>query len=163
VPKHADSSTRGYPPSGDPKSGESPSGESPRPLTKAEYEELAGFRAALRKYLRFSEELVRAHGLTPQQYQLLLAVKGYPGRDWATVGELAEQLQLRHHSVVELIDRAQRADLVCRAADPGDARVVRVQLTPKGAGSLGRLSALHKEQLLRLDPDSLSIPFTDPD
>lgn len=128
-------------------------------LSKAEFEELAGFRAALRRYLRFSEELVRSYGLTPQQYQLLLALKGYPGRDWATVGELAEQLQLRHHSVVELIDRAQRGDLVGRAADPDDARVVRVLLMPKGAEALDVLSALHKDQLLRLDPDALSIPF----
>lgn len=133
----------------------------PKQLSKAEFEELAAFRAALRRYLRFSEELVRANGLTPQQYQLLLAVKGYPGRDWASVGELAEQLQLRHHSVVELIDRAQRGDLVGRAPDPRDARVVRVRLTSKGNSVLGTLSALHKEQLLTLEPGALNIPFAD--
>jgi DNA-binding MarR family transcriptional regulator len=133
----------------------------PKRLSKAEFEELAAFRAALRRYLRFSEELVRAKGLTPQQYQLLLAVKGYPGRDWATVGELAEQLQLRHHSVVELVDRAQRSDLVCRVPDPRDARVVRVQLTTKGDACLGTLSALHKQQLLQLEPGALNIPFAD--
>jgi DNA-binding MarR family transcriptional regulator len=89
-------------------------------------------------------------GLTPQQYQLMLALKGFPGRDWATVRELAERLQLRHHSVVELVNRAQSQDLVERVADPGDGRVVRVLLTPAGERVLGRLSALHRAQLLRM-------------
>ena len=71
---------------------------------------------------------MRRHGLTPQQYQLLLALKGFPEREWATVRELADRLQLRHHSVVELVDRAQKQDLVERAAHPDDAQAVRVVL-----------------------------------
>lgn len=123
----------------------------PAPLSKADFEALARFRFGIRRYLRFSEEIVRRHGLTPQQYQLLLALKGFPGRDWATVGEVADRLQLRHHSVVELVDRAQTQELVQRAAHPEDARVVRVLLTAQGERLLGRLAALHRDELKRLD------------
>ena len=121
-----------------------------RPLTKQDFEALARFRFGIRRYLRFSEEAVRGHGLTPQQYQLLLALKGFPGREWATVGELAERLQLRHHSTVELVNRAQGQELVDRAAHPDDARVVRVVLTSQGEQVLGELSALHRDELSRM-------------
>ncbi len=121
------------------------------PLTKQDFEALARFRFGIRRYLRFSEETVRGHGLTPQQYQLLLALKGFPDREWATVRELADRLQLRHHSVVELVDRAQKQGLVQRAAHPGDARAVRVLLTEDGDQILARLSALHRDELRRMD------------
>jgi len=120
-------------------------------LTKQDFEALARFRFGIRSYLRFSEETIRKHGLTPQQYQLMLALKGFPGRDWAVVRELAERLQLRHHSVVELINRAQREGLVQRSADPDDARAVRVLLTDEGERILGRLSALHRDELRRMN------------
>jgi DNA-binding MarR family transcriptional regulator len=123
----------------------------PAALTKQDFEALARFRFGIRRYLRFSEETVRRHGLTPQQYQLLLALKGFPDREWATVRELAERLQLRHHSVVELVDRAQGQDLVARAAHPDDARSVRVHLTAEGEAVLGRLSALHRDELRRME------------
>ena len=100
------------------------------PLTKQDFEALARFRFGIRRYLRFSEEVVRDHGLTPQQYQLLLTLKGFPGREWATVRELADRFQLRHHSVVELVNRAQGDGLVEREAHPADGRAVRVVLTP---------------------------------
>jgi DNA-binding MarR family transcriptional regulator len=119
-------------------------------LTKQDFEALARFRFGIRRYLRFSEEAVRRNGLTPQQYQLMLAVKGFPGRDWATVRELAERLQLRHHSVVELVNRAQGQGLIDRAPDPDDGRVVRVSLTQAGERDLGRLSALHRDELRRM-------------
>lgn len=125
-------------------------GAEPEPLTKRDFEALAEFRFGIRRYLRFSEETVRAHGLTPQQYQLLLALMGFPGREWATIRELAERLQLRHHSVVELINRAQEQGLVERTMDPTDGRAVRVQLTRSGERVLGRLSALHRDQLRRM-------------
>jgi DNA-binding MarR family transcriptional regulator len=121
------------------------------PLTKDDFEALARFRFGIRRYLRFSEETVRRHGVTPQQYQLMLALKGFPGRDWAVVRELADRLQLRHHSVVELINRAQGQGLVDRTPDPDDARAVRVVLTHEGEQLLGRLSALHRDQLRRMD------------
>ncbi|MEU7817473.1 MarR family transcriptional regulator [Pseudonocardia sp. NPDC049154] len=122
----------------------------PMPLTKQDFEALARFRFGIRRYLRFSEETVRRHGITPQQYQLLLALKGFPGREWATVGELAERLQLRHHSTVELVNRAQGQKLVQRAHDPDDARVVRVGLTLDGEQILAELSALHRSELERM-------------
>jgi DNA-binding MarR family transcriptional regulator len=121
------------------------------PLTKADFEALARFRFDIRRYLRSSEETVRRHGTTPQQYQLLLALKGFPGRDWAVVRELADRLQLRHHSVVELINRAQVEGLVRRDADPDDARAVRVELTDRGEQLLDRLSTLHRDELRRMD------------
>jgi len=126
-------------------------------LTKQDFEALARFRSGIRRYLRFSEETVRRHGVAPQQYQLMLAIKGFPGRDWAMVRELADGLQLRHHSVVELINRAQSQRLVCRMADPDDARAVRVGLTDHGEELLGRLSALHRDELRRMD-DVLTLP-----
>ena len=121
------------------------------PLTKHDFEALARFRFGIRRYLRFSEETVRRHGVTPQQYQLMLALKGFPGRDWAVVRELADRLQLRHHSVVELVNRAQSQGLVDRTPDPDDARAVRVVLTDVGEQLLGRLSALHRDELRRMD------------
>lgn len=123
----------------------------PEALTKQDFEALARFRFGLRSYLRFSEETVRQHGVTPQQYQLMLALKGFPGRDWAVVRELADRLQLRHHSVVELINRAQREGLVERASDPDDRRAVRILLTTEGELVLGRLSGLHRDQLRRMN------------
>jgi DNA-binding MarR family transcriptional regulator len=130
---------------------------SPGALTKQDFEALARFRFGIRRYLRFSEETVRSHGLAPQQYQLLLALKGFPGRDWATVRELADRLQLRHHSVVELVNRAQGQGLVERAPHPDDARAVRVQLTGDGEQILARLSALHRDELRRMD-STLALP-----
>lgn len=127
------------------------------PLTKQDFEALARFRFGIRRYLRFSEEVVRRHGLSPQQYQLLLALAGAPGRNWALVRELAESLQLRHHSVVELINRAQAQSLVRRDPDPDDARAVRVRLTEQGELALARLSALHRDELARMGT-TLTLP-----
>jgi DNA-binding MarR family transcriptional regulator len=127
------------------------------PLTKADFEALARFRFGIRRYLRFSEQTVRRHGLTPQQYQLLLALKGYPGREWATLSELADRLQLRHHSVGELVNRAQAQGLVDRTPHPTDARAVQIQLTPEGDRALARLSALHRDELRRMGT-ALAVP-----
>ncbi|MCE0762471.1 MarR family winged helix-turn-helix transcriptional regulator [Pseudonocardia kujensis] len=119
-------------------------------LTKQDFEALARFRFGIRRYLRLREETVRDRGLTPRQYQLLLALEGFPGREGATVGELAERLPLRHHSTVELINRAQAQELVSRSQDPEDARVVRVELTGVGEDVLGRLSWPHRLELDRM-------------
>jgi len=121
------------------------------PLTKQDFKALARFRFGIRRYLHFSEETVRRHGVTPQHYQLLLALKGFPDREWATVRELADRLQLRHHSVVELVNRAQKQGLVKRATHPDDARAVRVLLTEDGDQILARLSAVHRDELRRMD------------
>ena len=132
----------------------------PRPMTKRDFESLARVRFAMRSYVRFSDEAVRGFGLTPQQYQLLLALKGFPGREWASVGELAERLQVRPHSAAELVSRAQRAGLVARGADPSDARTVRVLLTARGQSLLARLSPLHRDQLQQMAA-ALTLPDWD--
>jgi DNA-binding MarR family transcriptional regulator len=121
-------------------------------LSKAEYELLASFRYALRQFLHFSEEAARAVGLEPQQHQALLAVKGFPGRDWVTVGELAEQLQIRHHSAVGLVNRMETNGWLVRMPASEDRRQVHVALTPQGAALLEQLAAIHKEELRRLGP-----------
>ncbi len=121
-------------------------------LTKAEYEMLAAFRFALRQFLRFSEEAAQAANLTPQQHQALLAIKGFPGRDTVNVSELAERLQLRHHSAVELIDRLETDKMVKREPDESDGRKVLIGLTGRGEQVLEKLSEAHREQLDRIGP-----------
>ncbi len=122
-------------------------------LSKGQYETLAAFRYALRQFLRFSEAAAQETGITPQQHQALLAIKGFPGRDSITVGELAERLQLRHHSAVELIDRLIVQKLVSRKATAEDRRRVLIQLSNRGEAILEKLSATHREQLRRIGPE----------
>lgn len=117
------------------------------PLTDAEYRVLSRFRAALRVFLRFSEDAARQAGVTPNQHQLLLAIRGSTGAP--TISDVAESLQLRHHSTVELIDRAVEAGLVARETDPNDRRCQRLTLTRRGAHVLSSLSATHREELRR--------------
>ena len=125
----------------------------PKQLIKTQYETLAAFRYALRKFIHFSEQSARAAGITPQQHQALLAVKGFPGRDRVTVGELAERLQLRHHSAVGLIDRLVVEKLVARAPSNEDRRQVLIQLTGHGENVLAKLTSAHQEQLKRIGPE----------
>lgn len=115
--------------------------------SQADIRNLARFRYAIRRFLRFSEEAVRDAGLTPQHHQLLLGIAGFTGHGWATVGELAEFLQVRHHSVVGLVDRAEGMGLVRRESNPEDRREVRVSLTPDGMRKLRMLSTLHRREL----------------
>jgi DNA-binding MarR family transcriptional regulator len=125
-------------------------GPAVRPMSKADLEALAQFRYQLRRFLRFSEELTRGGGVTPLQYQLLLQISGFPGREWATVGELAERLQAKHHGTVALISRCEAAGLVTRRPGLSDRRIVEVHLTHKGRHCLARLARLHRAELLSL-------------
>ena len=120
------------------------------PLDKKQYEALSEFRYQLRRFLHFSERAARAEGLTPLQYLLLLHVRGFPGRDWATVGELAERLQLQHHGVVALISRSEANGLVRRQRSTADRRQVEVHLSPAGLAHLERLARLHAAELQSL-------------
>jgi DNA-binding MarR family transcriptional regulator len=122
-----------------------------RSLTDADYEGLLAFRDQLRRFLHWSEQRAIEAGVTPAQYQLLLAVRGHPGGT-PTVREAADHLLLRHHSVVGLVDRAVRAGLVERRPDPDDQRVVRLALTPQGARVLRRLAGSHLDELRRRPP-----------
>lgn len=121
-------------------------------LRAPDYERLLRFRTALRRFLHWSEEQAREAGLTPSQHQLLLAVRGHADPAGPTMGEVADHLVLRHHSAVELVDRAQAAGLVRRCADADDHRVVRLRLTATGEDRIRRLSRLHLEELRRLAP-----------
>jgi DNA-binding MarR family transcriptional regulator len=121
----------------------------PETLSLADYQALARFRRALREFLHFSEQAARAAGMTPAQHQLLLAVKGTESGQPPTIGDVADSLKLRHHSAVELVDRAVAAGLVIRTADPDDARVQRLVLTAHGEDQLARLSTAHRKELLR--------------
>jgi len=119
-------------------------------MSKSEYEKLAGFRYALRQFMSLGEKEARALGLSPQQHQAMLATQGYHGRDYVTVGELAEMLQIRHHSAVGLVDRLEAQGLARRRVDGGDRRRVLVSLTPEGLAMLEQLSACHRDELKRV-------------
>ncbi len=121
-------------------------------LGKSDYEKLAAFRYTLRRFLSFSEAAARAIGLASQQYQALLAVKGFPGREAITVNELASQLLIKHNSAVGLVNRLEGEGLVRRQAVVGDRRKVDIVLTPKGTRVFERLAATHHAELGRIGP-----------
>lgn len=121
-------------------------------LKNSDYETLAQFRYLMRKFASFSEEAAREAGLTTQQHQSLLAIRGFPGRERITVGELAERLNVRHHSAVGLVDRLAGRSLVYRRRDPTDGRRVLLELGPKGRMLLAGLSQAHRDELRRLAP-----------
>ncbi len=112
--------------------------------------DLARFRYALRRFLRFSETAARACGVTPQQHQLMLGVAGFTGRGWATISELAEFLQERNHSVVGLVKRAEQSGLVQSAENDADRRVIIVSLTRQGKAILNKLTELHLDEARRM-------------
>ena len=121
-----------------------------KPMTMRQYRALADFRYELRRFLRYSEQLTRRHGVTPLQYQVLLQVKGYPRRASATVGELAERLQAKHHGAVALVSRCEDAGLVTRLISDEDRRAVVVELTSKGERLIERLARLHRNELVAI-------------
>lgn len=119
-------------------------------LNKGEFETLSRFRYQLRRFLRFSEEVSRQFGITHLQYLLLLHLKGRQGRQWATIGELAELLQSHHHGVVSLVSRCEKLGLVYRQQGVADRREVEVHLTSAGEKAVGKLARLHRDELLKL-------------
>lgn len=121
------------------------------PLTKTDFAALSEFRYQMRRFERFSENAAQAEGITPLQYLLLLHIKGYPGRDWATVGELAERLQAQQHGVVALLTRCEAAGLVQRKPSAFDRRRVEIHLLPAGEAVLERLAAMHRAELQSLN------------
>ena len=127
------------------------------PLSDRDYQALRRFRHALRVFLRTSEEAARDAGVTPAQHQLLLAIRGHAGSRHPIVAELAEVLQLRHHSTVELIDRATDAGLVDRLPDPLDQRRQQVVLTPAGVEVLEGLSVFHRDELRRFRREMVDV------
>jgi DNA-binding MarR family transcriptional regulator len=125
---------------------------SKRTVSKADYEHLAAFRNALREFLHFSEEAALAAGIPPQQHQAMLVIRGFPGRDFITVGELASQLKIKHHSAVGLANRMETERLIVKKQHPQDRRQVHLRLTATGEKTLQRLAATHKAELARIAP-----------
>lgn len=121
-------------------------------MTKNDYETLAAFRYELRKFLHFSEQAAQKGRLAPQQYQALLAIEGYPGRDHVAMGELAEQLKISAPSAVELVDRLEAGRLVKREPSAEDRRRVQVRLTRLGRARLEKLAAAHHTELQTVGP-----------
>jgi DNA-binding MarR family transcriptional regulator len=119
-----------------------------RPLREAEYAALAEFRYQLRKFQRRMQEQVRQLGINPQQYQLLLAVKGLPAEQSPTIGVLAERMQLNHNSTVELVDRCERRDLLRRERAGRDRRQVTLSITSRGESLLRRLGSAARGELM---------------
>jgi DNA-binding MarR family transcriptional regulator len=124
----------------------------PRSLAKGDFETLAEFRYLLRQFGAFSAGAARKAGLTAQQHQVLLAIKGFPGLEQVTIGQLAERLNLKHHSVVGLVDRLMRRSLIARRHDEADRRKVRIALTPQAEELLLGLTLAHRDELRRLAP-----------
>ena len=122
---------------------------SERPLAPGDYRSLARFRHALRVFQRFSEDAARAAGVTPAHHQLMLAVKGWGGDRSPAISDLAEQLQLKHHSTVELVQRAGAAGLVSTRSDDDDGRRQLIELTEMGDSILASLSLQHRDELRR--------------
>lgn len=121
-------------------------------VTQTEYETLADLRYSLRRFLRFSEEAAQSAGIRPQQHQALLAIKAAAGNHGITVGELAERLQVRHHSAVGLVNRLVLRGLVARRQNGADRRQVQLALTARGDKTLEKLSAVNKGELRRVGP-----------
>ena len=119
-------------------------------LNKKEFETLSDFRYQLRRFLRFSEEITLTYGVTHLQYLLLLHIKGFQSREWATIRELAERLQSHHHGVVSLVSRCEKLGLVYRKQSTADRREVEVHLTQKGEEIVAELARQHKDELLKL-------------
>lgn len=121
-------------------------------LTQEDFEHLLELRTGLRRFLRWSEQQARAAGLTPSKHQLLLAIRGHDNPAGPTIGEIANYLVLRHHSAVELVDRAAQDGFVKRNRDASSKSVVRVTLTKRGLQKLDALAETHLQEIAHLAP-----------
>ena len=129
-----------------------PAKTKPPIVSRADYEHLAAFRNALREFLHFSEEAAMAAGIPPQQHQAMLIIHGAADNEGLTVGELASCLKIKPHSAVGLVNRMETARLITKLQNSHDRRQVLVRLTPRGRGTLEKLSATHKAELVRIGP-----------
>lgn len=125
-------------------------------LTKADYEALGEFRYALRKFLSFSETSAKTHDILPQQYQALLAIEAFPGRNWVTMKELAEHMCIAPHTAVGMVDRMEKLGLVDRHPLPEDRRRVQIAVTRKGLRVLERLYHVHWDELRTAGPQLIA-------
>ena len=121
-------------------------------LAKSDFETLSEFRFLLRRFLVFSEDAAAEAGLTAQQHQALLAVKGFSNGAQISVGDLAKLMLIRHHTAVELVDRMTRLKVLSRSIDGADGRRVLVSLTREGERRLQKLSKMHQQELRAIGP-----------
>src|SRR5438105_1618053 len=121
-------------------------------ISSDDYRALSEFRYRVRLFLTYSERYARHAGIHPQQHRLILAVKGMPANLAPNIRNLAQRLQIEHHSAVELVDRAAANGLVVRRSDARDGRVVHVEITPKAEKILAQLSLRNKEELRQAAP-----------
>ncbi len=126
-------------------------------LSLADYQALAAFRLSLREFLAFSAAAARAAGLTPQQHQALLAIKGAPAGEMLSIQDLSAHLHIKHNTTVELLDRLEKAKLVRRRRDLANRRQVRIALTARAERLLQRLSAAHLKELQAMRPALLTL------
>jgi len=122
-------------------------GKNLRPLSEPEYLALAEFRYQFRLFLRHLEDSTRALGANPQQYQLILAIKGLPPDSEPTLSHLTERMQLNHNSMVELVDRCEENKLLHRSRSDSDRRQVSLSITPEGEALLRKLGAAARQEL----------------
>lgn len=122
-------------------------------LGDQDYQDQAAFRRALRRFLHFSEEQARRHGIMPQQHLVLLFIRGNPSYPNVTVGDVAQALQIRHHSASLLIDRCVKRGLVNRMEDPRDRRRMLLSLTAAGEQVLKEITLANRHELAALNPD----------
>ena len=127
-------------------------GTSPRRAAVVDYETLARFRYELRKFLAFSEIEANRSGLTAQQYQALMAIRGFSSREPVSIGDLASYMLIRHHTAVELVDRMIKLKIISRRSDPTDGRRVLLELTKEGERRLRRLYQIHVHELRAMGP-----------
>ena len=125
-------------------------------LHPTDYEALAAFRYAMRKFLSFSKRALKAEArLTPEQYEALLALKVFSGETSMTIGQLSERLQVKHHTAVSLVDRMEELDYVRREPSQADRRQVFVQLTPAGSRVLSKVAVLHRREMRIRSPEMI--------
>jgi DNA-binding MarR family transcriptional regulator len=124
-------------------------------LTENAYQIQASFRSSLRRFLRFSEEEARKHGITPQQHLALLSIRGQPSYPRVAVGRVAEAMQIRHHSASLLVDRCVKRGLLYRQEDPDDRRRVMLSLTDDGQQVLDEITRANRNELYTLDFDRM--------
>jgi DNA-binding MarR family transcriptional regulator len=129
-------------------------------MKRKDYEALASFRYALRKFFRSSEQAAAETGLTIRQYQALLTIRGFPGKDDVTISDIAEWLQIRHHSAVGLVNRLSKQGLVIRQRSKKDKREVCVRITTKGRTILQKLAYINKQELKNLHLQSYLADLT---
>lgn len=126
-------------------------------MNPVDFETLASFRHLVRKFLRFSKDLLCSEDLTPDQYQALLAIRAFSSKSKLSIRDLAEQLQVRHHSTVGIVDQLVLRQAVVREVAPHDRRKIFLTLTEKGEDLVNRLAPPHRDELLRLSPEMIEV------